>query len=62
MHNSIYGNAPDYIKDWILSVSDVHNVYTRSFSSGDLYGQTVKYLNNHFYTTVLQYGTLYQAL
>ncbi len=39
MHRCSYGNAPDYIKDSILSVSDVHNVYTksRSFCSGDLY-------------------------
>ena len=37
MHICIYGNAPDYIKNSILSVSDVHNVCTRSFCSGDLY-------------------------
>ncbi len=37
MHGCICGNAPDYIKDSILSVFDVHNVYIRSFCSGDLY-------------------------
>ncbi len=37
VHRCVYGNAPAYIKDLILSVSDVHNVYTRSFICGDLY-------------------------
>ena len=37
MHRYVYGNAPDYINDSILSVSDFHNVYTRSFNSGELY-------------------------
>ncbi len=32
-----YGNAPDYIKDAIFSVSNVHNAIYRSFCSGDLY-------------------------
>ncbi len=37
MHSCIYGNAPDYVKYSILSVSDVHDVFSRSLSSGDLY-------------------------
>ncbi len=37
IHRCIHGNAPDHNKNSILSVSDVHNVYTRSFCSGDLY-------------------------
>ncbi len=37
MHRCIYGNTPDYIKYSILSVSDVHDDFTRSLSSGDLY-------------------------
>ena len=45
MHECIYGNAPDYLKGSILIVSDVHNIFTRSLNSGDLY---VKYLNNFF--------------
>ena len=37
MYRCIYGNAPDYLKDSTLRVSDVHFFFTRSLSSGDLY-------------------------
>ncbi len=37
MHRCIYDNARDYLKDSIVSVPAVHEVFTTNLSSGDPY-------------------------
>ncbi len=57
MHRCIYGKlyAPDYLKDSILSVSDIHDFLQEVLSQATFMyqAQTVNYLNNHFYRMVL---------
>ncbi len=37
IHRCIYGNAPNYLKDFLYLLSDIHSVPTRSNTNGDFY-------------------------
>ncbi len=64
MHRGIYGNAPDCIKDSIQVFPKVIMFIQDVFALAIFmyHAQTVKYLNNHFYTAVHQCGIIYHTL
>ncbi len=37
MHRCIYGNAPNYLEDFLYLVSDIHSLPSRSNTNGDFY-------------------------
>ncbi len=37
MYRCVYGNAPNYLKDMLYLVSDIHSVKTGSNKNGDFY-------------------------